>query len=66
MSSNGDMDRDAFWPAFDVLNATLDRVMELDFSALSRRESSAAAAKAVQGTAAASPPAPLSRTRWQG
>jgi hypothetical protein len=38
MSSNGDMDRDAFWAAFDVLDARLDRLMQLDLSALSAQE----------------------------
>jgi hypothetical protein len=38
MSSNGDMDRDAVSAAFDVLDATLDRVEKLDFAALSTHE----------------------------
>jgi hypothetical protein len=38
MSSNGDMDRDAAWAAFDVLDAALNRVMQLDYSALSTGE----------------------------
>jgi hypothetical protein len=54
MSSKSNMDRDAVWAAFGVPDAALRRVMGLDLSALSRRESSAAAAKAVQGTAGAS------------